>query len=500
MKLTMWMIADCLSEYSPQTFIQSNEFKIEAVRLFTETFSLSPGTLYVGRISDFFENEEASIICAHGNDMIKLGCGNLEEVFNCILNAIDYYNNWNNEMLHLLTQGKMQQDLFDATEELLGIPAFLLDAGQRLLAHTRKFPEGSVDYVWDQMLKNGSADVDILMDLNARYPERFSEKKLYFTKTEVFPHDSFHQNFFLQEKWIGCASLIFKDSYLAQSARHRSILDLFSLFCEYIGQWFTIHMEEQQSILLDNLLRNALTDEAFDCGELYRQLALLGWKETDACILLKLDASYPPYSINPHLCRTLNMQFPGSCSVTNEFSICMLCNLRLLDASSLRKNLLPLLEASKYYGTISQTFSRKDSICRQYQYVTILSSFCEKHPAKIYDGADYTMPYLLSEMQKTVLPEICHPALPRLLEYDRLHHTDFYDTLYYYLKNERSPLAAAREMGLHRNSLAYRLSRLPELTGADLDDYLVRLHLLLSFEISGTPDSMRPSDSDRRRS
>lgn len=484
MKLTMWIIADRLKEYNPQTFIQSNEFEIKSVRLFTENFSLSSGTLYVGKVSDFFENEEDYIICAHNNDMIKLDCYNLEEVFNCILNAIEYYSNWNTQMLYLLTHGAMQQDLFDATQDLLPIPVFLLDAGQRLLAYTKSFPVGSVDYVWDQMLLNGSANVEILMDLNSKYPERFNEKKMYFEKTDVFPHDSFHQNFFLQEKWIGSASLIFLDGYLAQSIHHHSIIDLFTQFCEYIRQWFEIHMEEQQSVLLDNLFRNALADENYDCTDLLRQLSLRGWNKADSYILLKLDASYQPYSINPHLCRTLNMQYPSICAITNEFSICLLCNLRLQDADSLQKQLLPLLEASKYYGTVSQIFTLNDSMYRQYQYVTITSGFCEKHPGKIYDGADFAMPYLLAEMQKTVLPEICHPALHILQEYDRLHHTDFYDTLYYYLKNERSPLSTAREMGLHRNSLAYRINRLPELTGADLDDYMTRLHLLLSYEIS----------------
>lgn len=484
MKLSMYMIADCLKEYRPRAFIQSDGFGIESVRLFTDNFSLCPGTLYVGKASDFFEYEEDYVICAHDNNIITADCGSLEEVFNCILNAIEYYSDWNSRLLRLLTQGAAQQDLFDATADMLRVPAFLLDAGQRLLAYTKNFPEGSVDYVWDQMLSGGSASVDILMDLNARHPERFSEKELYFDRTEVFPHDSFHQNFFLQEKWIGSASLIFLEEYRVQSIHHRSLLDLFSLFCEYIRQWFEIHAEEQQSILLDNLLRTAMTVEHYDGGDLRRQLFLQGWREEDPCILLKLDASGQPYSINPHLCRTLNMQFPNCYAITSEFSICMVCNLRLQDEEGLFQQLAPLLETNRYYGTVSRRFTQQD-LYRQYQFVKTISAFCGKKPGEIYDGNGCMMPYLLSEMQKTVLPEICHPALFALRRYDEKHHTDFYDTLYYYLKNERSPLATAREMGLHRNSLAYRLNRLPELTGADLDDYRTRLHLLLSYELFG---------------
>lgn len=77
-----------------------------------------------------------------------------------------------------------------------------------------------------------------------------------------------------------------------------------------------------------------------------------------------------------------------------------------------------------------------------------------------------------------------HPVLKKLKDYDEKHGTDFYDTMYVYLKNERSPLASAKELNLHRNTLAYRLKRLQELFQIDLDDPKVRFHLLVSFELS----------------
>ncbi len=72
MKLTMWIIADWLREYHPRTFIQSNRFEIESVRLFSDNFTRARGTLYVGKVSDFFEREADAVICAQGSDMITL--------------------------------------------------------------------------------------------------------------------------------------------------------------------------------------------------------------------------------------------------------------------------------------------------------------------------------------------------------------------------------------------------------------------------------------------
>ena len=111
------------------------------------------------------------------------------------------------------------------------------------------------------------------------------------------------------------------------------------------------------------------------------------------------------------------------------------------------------------------------------------SGFVEGEIGKIYDGQEYCLQYILSEMQHTIVPNILHPALLKLKTYDQTHHTAFYETLYVYLKNGKSIIDTTREMNLHRNTLLYRLKRLEELLDADLEDPMVRLHLWISFEI-----------------
>ena len=71
-----------------------------------------------------------------------------------------------------------------------------------------------------------------------------------------------------------------------------------------------------------------------------------------------------------------------------------------------------------------------------------------------------------------------------LTSYDQEHHTEFYGTLKAYLQNERSLVRTAAALGLHRNSLLYRVKRLEELVDANLEDPMVRLHLLLSYEVA----------------
>jgi DNA-binding PucR family transcriptional regulator len=52
------------------------------------------------------------------------------------------------------------------------------------------------------------------------------------------------------------------------------------------------------------------------------------------------------------------------------------------------------------------------------------------------------------------------------------------DTLYEWLRHPGDPRAASRALRIHPNTLRYRMAKLTELAGVDLEDPDVRLALL----------------------
>jgi len=68
--------------------------------------------------------------------------------------------------------------------------------------------------------------------------------------------------------------------------------------------------------------------------------------------------------------------------------------------------------------------------------------------------------------------------LPALRAQDEGSGTAYVDTLYEWLRHPGDPRAASRALRIHPNTLRYRMTRLTELTGVDLDDPDVRLALL----------------------
>jgi purine catabolism regulator len=72
-------------------------------------------------------------------------------------------------------------------------------------------------------------------------------------------------------------------------------------------------------------------------------------------------------------------------------------------------------------------------------------------------------------------------ALTALIEYDRQHGAELLRTLGAFFAGRCGPKETAAILGVHRNTVLYRLERIRELTGFDLDDADVRLRLQLAY-------------------
>jgi sugar diacid utilization regulator len=83
------------------------------------------------------------------------------------------------------------------------------------------------------------------------------------------------------------------------------------------------------------------------------------------------------------------------------------------------------------------------------------------------------------------------PALQRIVRHDEEHGTDYAHTLAIYLRHMGRLRTAAAELGIHRNTLEYRVGRIAELAEADLEDADMRLALELGIRLleleGGTP-------------
>ena len=74
-------------------------------------------------------------------------------------------------------------------------------------------------------------------------------------------------------------------------------------------------------------------------------------------------------------------------------------------------------------------------------------------------------------------------ALRRMEKYDLENNMELVPTLHAFLLEERNWVNTAARLHIHRNTLRYRIDRIQELTGLDLENPMQRLSLLFAFAV-----------------
>jgi hypothetical protein len=87
---------------------------------------------------------------------------------------------------------------------------------------------------------------------------------------------------------------------------------------------------------------------------------------------------------------------------------------------------------------------------------------------------------LLARPDASDLQDLVNHWIGTLIDYDREHHSELLKTLSAYLNEFGALEATAAKLYVHRNSLRYRLARIAELTGWDLNNSEHRFHLDLA--------------------
>jgi purine catabolism regulator len=103
---------------------------------------------------------------------------------------------------------------------------------------------------------------------------------------------------------------------------------------------------------------------------------------------------------------------------------------------------------------------------------------------RVLSFGDLTLYHLLGRLQACdELAEFYEQTLSSLETYDAGHDTQLVDTLEAFFSQHGNVSQTAERLYLHRNSLLYRLERIAEITGLDLDDADARFALQLALKL-----------------
>jgi len=217
--------------------------------------------------------------------------------------------------------------------------------------------------------------------------------------------------------------------------------------------------EEAAAGAFSALLRAAAAGEAVD---LVPELEKRGWGEHDSYAVVCAPPGAPPWS--------------AGCGFSAGEQSCCLVNLTACGGRP--EKCLARADAGTF--GISEAFDDLGEL-----------PWCVRQSALALElgggrFADHALDYMLRRLPGELdAAHLAAPALRILREHDRRDGSDYVRTLGHYIGCGMNAQRAAREMFIHRTTMAYRLNRIRELTGLDLDNAREMLYVHLSLLLLG---------------
>lgn len=313
---------------------------------------------------------------------------------------------------------------------------------------------------------------------------------MHTTGPSVFPAETFgyailYQNLWYNKKYRGriCVNEIKRrirpgDFYL---------LDFFSgIVLEVLKAGEGLVMNHAMS--LSRVLFQMLEGEQEDMQALDRALLQYGWTAKDDyfCVCFFPEERDIHTNSVQYFCSRLMDHFPDSCAFLYEKCVVMLVNSTLSDMNpgSFGNRIAVMLREGLMKAGISALSSDLQMFPLYYEQAVCAYETGQKINDTFwsYRFEDYQMDFVLENaLEKLPASLLCSPEILRLREYDATHTAELSWTLKIYLEQDRNLARTAEILQIHRSTLLYRIGRIKEMTGLELEEPREKFRLLLSY-------------------
>lgn len=492
---TMDMVAQELENggISCQRFIPHPERSYRAALPYTGQVRLEEDILYlvVPELEDRFPAGNVSCVCTRAlptreNRLLCTGTSagtlmqRLGELF-CRLADQEARLN------QLVFSGGSLDELCQLGQELTGCPVCIHDDWFILIAMSSGsaaiMPPEQVDssgkgFIPRQILEEFKFDPD--------YEQTFAQQRCQLWVNAADVGRCLYVNLWREQRYWG-RLLLFETN--------RPVEPLDYLMAECLAQRALYLMLRQKPGLrqhrnLDDVVFSLLEGRDPGPGDLRFLLDTLGWNGEDSflCIRLQNQREDPSGVLGHMLHSDLFRCFPGNFVMFLERQQCLVLNLtrNSQGLSEIRHRLSPLCRDYCLYAGVSSPVKGILALCQaaKQSEIALERAFELRGPDWVQSFSDCALEYMLGSIRSGLEPRyLAAPEWLALRQFDQEHDTRYFDTLRTYLLMERDIPKTARALIVHRTTLIYRLKKIGELTGLDLENPDLRLYLLLSLRL-----------------
>ena len=487
MNLSMWEIYNSLNYEQIVPMIQSGQATIEQARLIASSY-LNEKTVYVGRAINYFESSEEDTLIVHRDDMILVRGVDTENVFNEICSIMETYDSWESTLASLVDQEDGMQHMVDASKSVLKAPCFVYAPDGHAFAISNGY-SSDIHWHWAEILAHGGISSDRMRELrdSINLPEVWKDRYPKSRPSQMGDHCYLHCSLYPNGYMAG---------HLVLFGFERPFDEGLERIVNILVKYITRHMEAYYAMYsptskLAESFAGFFVSKSFDVPETVLPLRALNWNLEDTYrlfVIRERDVRGPV--LLSRLYATVAKQFILSVAFIFEESLIIVENETRQRGLELSLQMESLLKDDFCCG-ISVAFNDLRKFHSYYLQAKNEVERCVAQGTSISDAACHRDTGLLDVLSENelILTYAARECLD-LKKYDEDNGTDYYQTLRAYVLASFHCSDAARYLGIHRNSLTYRLEKIRELIDFDAIDRAAATHdastvnyYLLSFAI-----------------
>lgn len=512
MYFSMSLIAQRL-HYSVSHCVLVNEYRYRDVMLLTEPSEMKNGILYLsagippGIPQSASHSGLVCVLTPEAFDRVDpeadaLSCNCLylgtNRPFHAVFNDISAMLRQIREQMDVFriavyTQQNLQM-LTEMVYDILGNPAYVVDSSFKVLAIDDKHDTRDLSRSWRRLEDEGYLPFDLVTNLinsgDLQKMEAVDHAALVRSKYFYVPFINFN----LRQK-----DRVKGHFFIAGICKPIRPCDV--ELADYLGNLIQEALirdpafQNQRGDYYEHFMRDMISGKLVDKLRIQQQMKFLGIQPQDyhALCVLHTSAEHGPFN------DRIASQLERCCGAIPVFY-----KDKIVGLFSYRTNSDPLMleQALQAIHTALNCQVGVSDIFRGYYdfetyYIqaewaltapTLLPSLCNAPPIRHY--REYVLAHILYGFSRqTKFRSALPPDLQLLQCYDAENHTELMLTLQLYLTLERSMQETASALFIHRNTLSYRISKINELCGFDLNDPVTRRRLLLALELEELLDT-----------
>lgn len=399
----------------------------------------------------------------------------IAKVWNTIQSIFFLYQDWIEQLQHIVHQKGTLQELLDFSSAFLECQLYITDEYLHLLAASNR---GEV-VTSEPFIENESFKtlIDAAQNMNPTF-QRFDFKKLNSSDeaTEIYIY-----NIFDSQINLGALSM-----HPCKSTLQKHDFQLFKILAPFVKKVFLRHSQingNQITNVLETLLSNT-SNTKINLSKIHKALNY-DIDDQLRCIVIQFSEEIiTKYGF--YLKQRFQIENPSSVALLHEENLIGILNnsKTLWNSKNFQQSIQNWIGNIQFIAGASNCFMNLFDLSSYYIEAKAAISFTDKEASTISVFSDCWIPYILQNcIGDLPIQNLLPTELLNVIRYNQTSNVDYIETLKIWIEEGRNDTRTASRLFISRNSFLSRRERLFSLLDNTLDNPDIRFQLYLSIRL-----------------